>query len=130
MLKVQAIGLILLGVNVEADSTVNCDSLSGCKKKICHMEKDLEIAKKMDNTSRVDGLEISLEKVHKHCTDDKLAKDIEDKIDDVKEDLEEHTKDYEEAVEDNRADKIEKYKTKIVEDNQEIKQLQDELKAL
>ena len=130
ILKFQAIGLIFIGVNVHANSAINCEELSGCKKKICHLEKDLEVAKKMDNSSRVDGLQTSLQQVNEHCTDDKLAKDIEDKMDDAKEDLAEHTKDYEEAVKDNRADKIEKYKVKIAEDNLEINQLQKELKAL
>lgn len=130
MLKIQVIGLVLLGVNVQANSPVNCDALSGCKKKICNLEKELDTAKKMNNSSKVDGLETSLDQVKKHCTDDKLTKDVEDKMDDAKEDLVEHTKEHEEAVKDNRPDKIEKYKAKMAEDNAEIKQLQEELKAL
>ncbi len=130
MLKVQAIGLLLLGATLTASTQVNCDKLTGCNKKICNLEKDIGIAKKMKNSSRVDGLETSLEKVKKHCTDDKLVEKLEDKIDDEKEDLEERKKDYEEALKDNRPDKIKKYKTKMAEDNEEITQLQQELKEL
>ena len=130
VLKIQAIGLLLLSINVEANAQVNCESLKGCDKKICNLEKDIVIAKKMENNSRVEGLETSLEKVKKHCTDDNLVKDVEDKIDDKKKDLKEHTEDYEEALKENRPEKIEKYKAKMAEDNQEILQLEDELKAL
>ena len=130
VLKIQAIGLLLLSANIEANTQVNCDILKGCEKKICNLEKDIGIAKKMENKSRVEGLETSLEKVKKHCTDDSLIKDVEDKMDDKNKDLKEHTKDYEEALKDNRPEKIEKYKAKMAEDNQEILQLENELKAL
>ena len=124
MLTVPVVGLMLLGVNLQANAPVSCDELSGCKKKICNIEKELATAKKMDNSSKVDGLETSLDQVKKHCTDDKLDKKFEDKISDVQEDLAEHTKDYEQAVKDNKADKIEKYKAKMAEDNAEIEALQ------
>jgi len=130
ILKIQTIGLVLLAVNIEAKAQVNCANLKGCDKKICNLEKDIGIAKKMENNSRVEGLEISLEKVKKYCTDDNLIKEVEDEIDDKHKDLKEHTKDYEEALKENRPEKIEKYKAKIAEDNQEILQLEDELKAL
>ncbi len=130
MLKIQAIGLILLGANVEANTAVNCDDLTGCKKKICSIEKELAIAKKMENTSRVEGLQISLEKVNAHCTDDKLIEDIEDKIKDTKKDLQEDREGYEEALKDNRPDKIEKYQTKMSEENNKIKKLEQELEEI
>lgn len=130
MLKIQIIGLLLLSVNIQANSLINCNELTGCKKKICNLEIELNAAKKMNNISRIDGLETALEKVRKYCTDDKLIKDLEDKINDAKENLAEHSKDYEEAMNDNREDKIKKYKAKMQEDNVEIRQLQDELKGL
>lgn len=130
MIKIPAIGLILLAVNVEANTQVNCDDLTGCKKKICNLEKDIAIAKEMKNTARVNGLEISLEKVNTHCTDDKLIEAMENKIDDTKEDLEEHKKEYAEALEDNKPDKVKKYKTKMAEEEEEIIQLKEQVKEL
>ncbi|PRM96663.1 DUF1090 domain-containing protein [Aliarcobacter cryaerophilus] len=127
MLKIQVIVLLLIGVNIQANSLVNCDELIGCEKKICKLEKELESAKKMNIISKVDGLETALDKVRKYCTNDKLIKDLKDKINDKKEDLAEHLEDYEKAVKDNKTDKIKKYETKIAEDKTEIKELQEEL---
>ncbi|PRM90835.1 hypothetical protein CJ671_00415 [Aliarcobacter cryaerophilus] len=127
MLKIQVIGLLLIGVNIQANSLVNCDELIGCENKICKLEKELESAKKMNIISKVDGLETALDKVRKYCTNDKLIKDLKDKINDKKEDLAEHLEDYEKAVKDNKTDKIKKYETKIAEDKTEIKELQEEL---
>ncbi|AYJ79242.1 hypothetical protein AN286_03485 [Aliarcobacter cryaerophilus ATCC 43158] len=131
MLKVQVIGLLLIGANIQANSLVNCDELIGCEKKICKLEKELESAKKMNIISKVDGLETALDKVRKYCTNDKLIKDLKDKINDKKEDLAEHLEDYEKAVTDNKTDnktdKIKKYESKMTEDKKEIKELQEEL---
>lgn len=127
MLKIQVIGLLLISANIQANSLVNCDELIGCEKKICKLEKELESAKKMNIISKVDDLETALGKVRKYCTNDKLIKDLKDKINDKKEDLAEHLEDYEKAVKDNKIDKIKKYETKMAEDKIEIKELQEEL---
>lgn len=130
ILKVQMLGALLISTHVLADTQSNCDSLTGCKKKICSIEKDIAIAKKMEDTSRVKGLQISLEKVNSHCTDNKLIDDLEDKIEDAKKDLQEDKEGYEKAVKDNRPSKIEKYKTKMAEENNKIERLEQELKEL
>ena len=104
--------------------------MTGCKKKICHIEKDILIAKKIENKSKEKGLQTALEKVNAHCTDDKLIEDLEEKIEDTKKDLQEDKEDYEEALKDNRPDKIEKYQIKMSEENKKIKQLEEELKTL
>ena len=98
-----------------------------CATKIDKIQEQLEIAKKNDNTHRVNGLEISLSKVTKYCTDESLIEDIKEKLSDVKKDLVEHTQDYEEALSENRTNKMQKYQTKIAEDNAEIKRLESEL---
>lgn len=120
---------ILMGIEAK-QSAPNCENLTGCKKKICYIEKDITIAKKNENKSREKGLQISLEKVNAHCTDDKLIKDLEKKIKDTKKDLREDREDYESALKDNRPDKIEKYKAKMSEENQKIKALEKELELL
>lgn len=131
IIGVQIIGaLLFIGAEAGTNTETNCDDLRGCEKKICSLEKDIAIAKKMKNSSRVNGLEISLNKVIKYCTNDNLTEEINNKIADAKEDLEEHTKDYKQALQDNRADKIQKYKVKVEEDNQKILDLQLEAEAL
>ncbi len=130
ILKVQLLGVLLIGANLVANTQSACDNLRACKKKICSIEKNIAIAKKMENKSRVKGLEISLEKVNKYCTDEKLIEDLKDKIKDTKKELKKDTKDYEEALKENRPSKIEKYKSKMSEENTKIKRLEQELKEL
>ena len=130
ILKIQLLGALFFSANVTANTQSSCDNLTGCKKKICHIEKDIAVAKKMKNEDRIKGLQISLEKVTLHCTDEKLIEDLEDKIKDTEKDLQEDREDYEKALEDNRPDKIEKYKSKMSEENKKIKKLEEELKAL
>jgi len=98
-----------------------------CDKKINNIQEQIQIAKSMNNTHRVNGLEISLSKVETYCTDEDLVQDIKDKISDTQEDLLEHVEDYQEALRDNRTDKMQKYQVKIDEDNAEIKRLENEL---
>ncbi len=129
ILKIQALTL-LVGTTLVANTQSSCDNLTGCKKKICHIEKDIAVAKKMENESRVKGLQISLEKVNKYCTDDKLIEDLEDKIKDTEKDLQEDREEYEKALGDNKPDKIEKYKSKMAEENSKIEKLKQELKEL
>ncbi len=130
ILSIQLLGALLVSTSVMANTQSNCDNLTGCKKKICHIEKDIATAKKMENKDRVRGLQISLEKVNKYCTTDKLREDLEDKIKDTEKDLAEDKKDYEEALKDNKADKIEKYKAKMAEETSKIEKLMLELKEL
>lgn len=130
ILKTQILGALLISTSLFATAQSNCDNLIGCKKKICNLEKDIAMAKKMENKDRLKGLELSLEKVTKYCTDDKLAKELEEKIEDTKKDLQEDQEDYEKALKENRADKLEKYKSKISQENEKIKRLEKELKEL
>ena len=130
ILSIQVLGVLLVSTGVIANTQNNCDNLTGCKKKICHIEKDIAVAKKMENKDRVKGLQISLEKVNKYCTNDKLIEDLEDKIKDTEKDLQEDKEDYEKALKDNRPDKVEKYKAKMAEENNKIERLRVELKEL
>ena len=130
ILKIQLLVALLFSINVAANAQSDCDNLTGCKKKICHIEKDIAMAKKTENRSREKGLQISLEKVNTYCTDEKLIEDLEEKIKDTKKDLQEDREDYEKALEDNRPDKIEKYKDKMAEENSKIERLKLELKEL
>lgn len=124
---VMALGLLLSTTLLLSSGT--SENSPRCEKKINNIQKQLEIAKSMNNSGRVNGLEISLSKVQTHCSDDDLIQDIKDKIKDTKEDLAEHTQDYQEAQRDKRTDKMQKYQSKIDEDNAEIKKLLQELEG-
>ena len=127
------LGLLLLSgcaSSVESNVKVNCESLKGCAQKICNLKNDIQIAKKADNESRVNGLVISLNKVEKYCTDEGLIEDIKEKITDTEKDLKEDREGYEEALRDARSDKINKYKMKIAKELKELKHLKAELKQM
>ena len=130
ILKIQLLGALFLSANLAANTQTNCEHLKGCKKKACHIQNDIAIAKKNENSSKEKGLQISLEKVNTYCSDEKLIEELQDKIKDTKKDLQEDTQDYEQALKDNKSSKIEKYKTKIAEENQKIKSLEEELQRL
>ena len=130
ILKIYTLGALLVSTSILANTQSNCDNLIGCKKKSCHIEQNIAVAKKMENEDKTKGLQISLEKVNKFCTDEKLREDLKDKIRDTEKDLKEDKEDYEKALEDNRHDKIEKYKDKISEENNKIERLKQELKEL
>ena len=115
---------------VESSAEVDCKILKGCEQKICNLKNDINSAKKTDNENRVDGLVISLNKVQKHCTDEGMIEEVQEKIRDTKKDLKEDSENYEEALQDNRPDKIKKYETKMAEEREELKQLEEELKQL
>lgn len=129
-LKIHVLGALLVSASVAANAQSSCDELTGCKKKSCHIEQDIAVAKKMENEDRVKGLQISLEKVNDHCTDDKLIEDLEDKIKETEKDLQEDKEEYEKALEENRPDKIEKYRAKMSEESSKIERLRQELKEL
>ena len=122
--------LLLSGCSdtVELSLEVNCNGLKGCEQKICNLKNEINIAKKLNNENRVDGLVVSLNKVEKHCTDEGMIDEIQEKISATKNDLKEDSENYEEAVKDAKPDKIKKYEIKIAEERQELKKLEDELK--
>lgn len=125
--------LLFIGLShtaIYATSTINCDTLKGCDKKACYIQENLDRAKEMKNSSKVEGLTLALEKVTKYCTNNSLKEDLQEEIKDTKEDLAEHTHDYEEAVKDKESDKIKKYQSKIDEDNEELAELKKELEEL
>jgi len=121
------LGAILATTLLLSSNTV--ENSPRCEKKIDNIQEQIQIAKSLNNTERVNGLVISLTKVKAYCSDEGLVEDIEDKLSDTQEDLQEHVEDYREAIKNNRTDKIQKYKVKIDEDNAKIKRLEMELNS-
>ena len=127
---VSLLALSACSEEIQSNVYVDCKNLKACELKVCNLKNDIVMAQKVDNQNRVKGLEISLNKVEKYCTNDGLIKEVEDKIDDVKKDLQEDKEDYEEALSDNRPDKIKKYKNKMDEETKELQELEKELNSL
>ncbi|WP_089138520.1 DUF1090 domain-containing protein [Vibrio rumoiensis] len=119
---------LLASLNVSAAQ--NCEDLTGCEAKVCHIEKQLEYAKQNNNVNKVQGLTKALNNVKEHCTVGGLKDDLQDEIADIKDDLAEHQDDLKEAMQDQEADKVEKYQQRVAEDQEKLKALQAELLKL
>jgi hypothetical protein len=120
---------VLLGISTSAFAS-DCSVLTACDKKICEINNQLSIAKSDHNQHKVDGLNKALKYTSEYCTTDGLRDDIQDKIDDAMEDVEDYKSDLTEAESDNKMDKIEKYKRKIEQKNDQISMLKLELADL
>ncbi|SFV62741.1 Protein yqjC precursor [hydrothermal vent metagenome] len=112
----------------------DCSALAGCAKKECEINKQLNIAKSVNNTGETARLSMVLEKVKATCTEESVdAKDerktekIEKKIAEKKEDIAEHQEDLAEAKAKGKSEKVMKYQHKIEEDQAKIKRLENEL---
>lgn len=123
-------GLLFLLAPAPTLASSDCGNLKGCERKFCEIETQLNIAQKMGNKHKVDGLQRALEGAKEHCTDNTLREDAVEDIEEAKEDIIEYKADLKEAEEDGKADKIRKYQEKIEEENSKIKRLEDELSYL
>ena len=122
--------LVLFATSVPAITSSDCKDLIGCKKKICEIEKQIEISQKKGNTQKTDGLKKALKNVKENCTDKGLKDDLIEEIRVVKEEIVEYESDLKEAKESGKTDKVLKYQNKIKEEKNKIKSLEDELSKL
>lgn len=123
-------GLVLMLAAFPVIASAGCEGVKGCDRKFCEIEHQLDIARESGNTHRVAGLEKALQEAKRHCTDEGLREDLIDDIEDAKEDLAEYEADLKEAEEDGDTGDRRKYRQKIEEEKNDIKQLEDELSRL
>lgn len=123
-------GLLLMLAVTPALASSGCEGVKGCDRKFCEIEQQLDIAQKNGNKYQVAGLEKALKEAKRYCTDEGLREGLIDDIDDAKEDLAEYEADLREAEEDGDRDDRRKYRQKIEEEKNDIKQLEDELSRL
>lgn len=130
VLTVTSVVLVLFAASVPAITSSDCEDLIGCKKKICEIEKQIEISQKTGNKQKTDGLRKALKNVKENCTDKGLKDNLIEKIRVVKEEIVEYESDLKEAKEYGKTDKVLKYQNKINEEKSKIKSLEDELSKL
>lgn len=125
-LKGSILFLCAFSFNSVAAST-QCDALTGCEKKFCEIEYQIEKAEQYDNQYKVERLTTALKAAKENCTNDGLKDDLREKIESNEQDLTEYQADLEEAKRDDRADKIRKYEGKIEKELRKIDKLKQEL---
>lgn len=103
---------------------------ANCKAKEQAIERELEYARQHRNEHRIRGLETALEKVRAWCTDDNLAARAELKVMDKADKVRERERDLEEAKAKGKPDKIAKREQKLAEAKEELRQAEQELKAI
>lgn len=125
LLKSSVLSLCVLSFHSFASS--HCGDLSGCERKSCEIEYQIDKAKEYGNQHKVDGLTKALKEVKANCTNDGLKEKIAEKIESSEEDLAEYREDLKEAKQSGKAQKVKKYQRKIEDEIEERDRLVEEL---
>ena len=125
LLKSSVLSLCVLSFHSFASS--HCGDLSGCERKSCEIEYQIDKAKEYGNQHKVDGLTKALKEVKANCTNDGLKDKIAEKIESSEEDLAEYREDLKEAKQSGKAQKVKKYQRKIEDEIEERDRLVEEL---
>lgn len=125
LLKSSVLSLCVLSFHSFASS--HCGDLSGCQRKSCEIEYQIDKAKEYGNQHKVDGLTKALKEVKANCTNDGLKDKIAEKIESSEEDLAEYREDLKEAKQSGKAQKVKKYQRKIEDEIEERDRLVEEL---
>lgn len=127
---VVCVGLLFVSTCVPAIASSDCDDLKGCARKVCEIERQLNIAQEKGNKHKVAGLRKALDNAKEHCTDKGLKEDLLSEIEETQKDITEYESDLKEAEEYGKKDKVRKYQEKIEEKKDKLKRLENELSNL
>lgn len=106
-------------------SVAFADSLQGgCDTKAAKIQQEINYAKAQGNTHRVAGLETALAEVKQHCTDEGLAKELNQGIAEKQQKVTEREADLKEAQAKGDPKKIAKQQKKLAEAKQELVEAQ------
>ncbi|MGO2318573.1 MAG: DUF1090 domain-containing protein [Vibrio toranzoniae] len=125
LLKSSVLSLCVLSFHSFASS--HCGDLSGCERKSCEIEYQINKAKEYGHQHKVNGLTKALKEVKANCTNDGLKDKIAEKIESSEEDLAEYREDLKEAKQSGKAQKVKKYQRKIEDEIEERDRLVEEL---
>lgn len=135
--------LLVGGSTLAATATSQCINISGCERKICEKQKELDKAKEYNDIAKIIGLQNSIVHLQESCAldpnhaDKKYAGKMEELKEEYKQDLEDALEEYQddlaEAKSEGKENKIllakEKYEAKLsrLEDeyNAKVQQLKD-----
>lgn len=107
-----------------------CAGLSGCERKFCEIEVQIEDARANGNPHTAEGLSKALAEARSGCSDASLRRDLLEDIDEAKNDIAEYEKELREAMEAGKESKLSKYREKIAQERIKLERLQGELSAL
>ncbi|MDQ2166455.1 DUF1090 domain-containing protein [Vibrio anguillarum] len=128
MLK--ASGVVLSILSFYSFASLNCSGLSGCERKYCEIEQQIESAQLSNNQKKIKGLKVALAEAKSNCSDTKLKQDLADEIKETKDKIAEYNLDLQEAKGSGKDNKVRKYQNKIQEEERKLESLLQELSEL
>ncbi|WP_017045843.1 DUF1090 domain-containing protein [Vibrio ordalii] len=129
-LMLKASGVVLSILSFYSFASLNCSGFSGCERKYCEIEQQIENAQLANNQKKIEGLKVALAEAKSNCSDTKLKQDLADEIKETKDKIAEYNLDLQEAKGSGKDNKVRKYQNKIQEEERKLESLLQELSEL
>ncbi|MGG7617718.1 DUF1090 domain-containing protein [Vibrio anguillarum] len=129
-LMLKASGVVLSILSFYSFASLNCSGFSGCERKYCEIEQQIESAQLANNQKKIEGLKVALAEAKSNCSDTKLKQDLADEIKETKDKIAEYNLDLQEAKGSGKDNKVRKYQNKIQEEERKLESLLQELSEL
>ncbi|WP_249339383.1 DUF1090 domain-containing protein [Vibrio sp. B1-2] len=129
-LMLKASGVVLSILSFYSFASLNCSGFSGCERKYCEIEQQIESAQLANNQKKIEGLKVALAEAKSNCSDTKLKQDLADEIKETKDKIAEYNLDLQEAKRSGKDNKVRKYQNKIQEEERKLESLLQELSEL
>ena len=123
-------GVVLSILSFYSFASLNCSGFSGCERKYCEIEQQIESAQLANNQKKIEGLKVALAEAKSNCSDTKLKQDLADEIKETKDKIAEYNLDLQEAKRSGKDNKVRKYQNKIQEEERKLESLLQELSEL
>ena len=112
-------GIVLALFCGDSVASSRCAELSGCARKFCEIERQLEQAQRANQQQKVDGLQTALENAKAHCRDPQLRQALLDDIAETQAEIAEYQLALQHAEQSADGTKIIKYRDKLQAKEQE-----------
>lgn len=122
--------LLMYGYSSSVWASPSCTELTGCERKQCEIEVQIDRAQQQGNKKKEQGLTKALRAVHQSCTPEQLAEQLREAIEEKQEKIKDYQNDQREAGREGKAKKVEKYQKKAEQQQAELDRLQQELSEL
>ncbi|WP_249371419.1 DUF1090 domain-containing protein [Vibrio sp. 2-2(8)] len=129
-LMLKTSGVVLSILSFYSFASLNCSGFSGCERKYCEIEQQIESAQLANNQKKIEGLKVALAEAKSNCSDTKLKQDLADEIKETKDKIAEYNLDLQEAKGSGKDNKVRKYQNKIQEEERKLESLLQELSEL
>jgi len=116
-------GVVLALFCGDSVAASRCAELSGCARKFCEIERQLEQAQRANQQQKVDGLQTALANAKANCRDPQLRQALLDDIAETQAEIAEYRLALQHAEQSGDGTKIIKYRDKLEAKQQELESL-------